>query len=59
MVMNRIILLLTIVSASFNAFSQGFITAKNVKVDLTGFVRNDLDRMQDPSYRKVKKLLLN
>jgi hypothetical protein len=24
-----------------------------------GFVRNDLDRMQDPSYRKVKKLLLN
>jgi hypothetical protein len=24
-----------------------------------GFVRNDLDRMQDPSYHKVKKLLLN
>jgi hypothetical protein len=24
-----------------------------------GFVRGDLDRMQDPSYRKVKDLLLN
>jgi hypothetical protein len=24
-----------------------------------GFVRSDLDRMQDPAYRKVKKLLLN
>lgn len=24
-----------------------------------GFVRTDLDRMQDPSYHKVKKLLLN
>jgi hypothetical protein len=39
--MNRIILLLTIVSASINAFSQGFVTAKNIKVDFSGFVRND------------------
>lgn len=27
--------------SSFYAFSQGFITAKDVKVDFTGFVRND------------------
>lgn len=30
-----------LIPASFHSFSQGFITAKNVKVDLSGFVRND------------------
>ena len=39
--MNRILLILILVFASFSVFSQGFITAKNVKVDLSGFVRND------------------
>lgn len=39
--MNRIFLSLMLFMASFNSFAQGFITAKNVKVDLSGFVRND------------------
>lgn len=39
--MNRIFLILILVFASFSVFSQGFVTAKNVKVDLSGFVRND------------------
>jgi hypothetical protein len=39
--MNRIILLFLTLTCSYQAFSQGFVTAKNVKVDLSGFVRND------------------
>ncbi len=39
--MKRIIFFLMLIPASFHSFSQGFITAKNVKVDLSGFVRND------------------
>ncbi len=39
--MIRIGLLLLLVIVSFNSFSQGFVTAKNVKADLAGFVRND------------------
>ncbi|MCA1759441.1 MAG: hypothetical protein LC658_06705, partial [Bacteroidales bacterium] len=39
--MNKIILLSLLIFISFNSFSQGFVTAKNVKVDLAGFVRND------------------
>lgn len=39
--MNKIRILSLLLIISFNSFSQGFITAKNVKVDLAGFVRND------------------
>lgn len=39
--MKRITFIVMLISASFNAFPQGFVTAKNVKVDLSGFVRND------------------
>jgi hypothetical protein len=39
--MNKIIFLTLLILISFNSFSQGFVTAKNVKVDLAGFVRND------------------
>ena len=39
--MNKIGLLSLLLIISFNSFSQGFVTAKNVKVDLAGFVRND------------------
>lgn len=39
--MKRITFFAMLISASFNAVSQGFITTKNVKVDLSGFVRND------------------
>ena len=39
--MNKIIFLSLLIFISFNSFSQGFVTAKNVRVDLAGFVRND------------------
>ncbi|MBK6283926.1 MAG: hypothetical protein IPF54_15885 [Draconibacterium sp.] len=39
--MNKVVLFSLLIVISFNSFSQGFITAKNVKVDLAGFVRND------------------
>jgi hypothetical protein len=39
--MNKIIFLSLLIFISFNSFSQGFVTAKNIKVDLSGFVRND------------------
>ncbi|HSO87206.1 MAG TPA: hypothetical protein VLQ91_11680 [Draconibacterium sp.] len=39
--MNKIVLLLLLIFISLNSFSQGFITTKNVKADLAGFVRND------------------
>lgn len=39
--MYKIILLFLVLTCSYQAFSEGFITAKNVKVDLAGFVRND------------------
>src|SRR5574338_161506 len=42
-------------SPLFRKLSENF----ELCVTALGFVRNDLDRMQDPSYRKVKKLLLN
>lgn len=38
--MKKLITLLLIL-ASLNVYSQGFVTAKNIKVDLSGFVRND------------------
>lgn len=39
--MKKIVLCVLFISLSFSSFSQSFITAKNVKVDLSGFVRND------------------
>ena len=39
--MNKIFLLIVFVICSFRGFTEGFVTAKNVKVDLSGFVRND------------------
>lgn len=39
--MNKISLFLLFVISSYQVFSQGFITAKDVKFDLSGFVRND------------------
>ncbi|KAF0236850.1 MAG: hypothetical protein FD181_2456 [Prolixibacteraceae bacterium] len=39
--MYKITLLSVLIFLSFNTFPQGFITAKNIKVDLSGFVRND------------------
>lgn len=30
-----------LIGASYNSFTQGFVTARNVKVDFSGFVRND------------------
>lgn len=39
--MNRIFLILMLVFAAFSVYSQGFVTAKNVKIDFSGFVRND------------------
>ncbi len=39
--MNKVVLFSLLIVISFNSFSQGFVTAKNVKVDLAGFVRND------------------
>ena len=38
--MKRIFVLL-LICLSVNAYSQGFLSSKNVKVDLSGFVRND------------------
>jgi len=35
------LILLVLIGLSFNSFSQGFFTSKNIKVDLSGFVRND------------------
>jgi hypothetical protein len=39
--MYKITLLSALIIISLNTFSQGFVTAKNIKVDLSGFVRND------------------
>lgn len=39
--MKKILPLLLIVS-SFNVYSQGFMTSKKIKVELSGFVRNDM-----------------
>ncbi len=39
--MKRIVVLFMLVY-SLNAYSQGFLSSKNVKIDFTGFVRNDL-----------------
>ncbi len=39
--MNKIFLLFLFSVFSIQALSQGFVTAKNVKVDFSGFVRND------------------
>ncbi len=39
--MNKVVLFSLLIVISFDSFSQGFVTAKNVKVDLAGFVRND------------------
>ncbi len=38
--MKKIVFLLLVV-LSFNSFSQGFLTSKEIKVELSGFVRND------------------
>lgn len=38
--MKRLFAILLVLS-SFNVYSQGFVTAKDIHVDLTGFVRND------------------
>jgi hypothetical protein len=38
--MKKLVFLLLIV-LSFNSFSQGFLTSKDIKVELSGFVRND------------------
>ena len=38
--MKKIVLLLLVV-LSFNSYSQGFLTSKNIKVELSGFLRND------------------
>ncbi len=39
--MGRIISLFIFITISINSFSQSFVTAKNIKVDFSGFVRND------------------
>ncbi len=39
--MNKIVLFSLLIVFSLHSFSQGFVTAKKVKVDLAGFVRND------------------
>jgi hypothetical protein len=39
--MNRITFLTLLVVLSFNSFAEGFVSAKNVKINLAGFVRND------------------
>lgn len=39
--MKKIIVFAVLIVLSLNSFSQGFVTAKNVKVDFSGFVRND------------------
>ena len=39
--MNKLCLLIIFVICSFQAYSEGFVTAKNIKVDFLGFVRND------------------
>lgn len=39
--MNKVVLFSLLTVFSLNCFAQGFITANNVKVDLSGFVRND------------------
>jgi len=39
--MNKVVLFLLLILLSFNSYSEGFVTAKNIKVDLSGFVRND------------------
>lgn len=41
MIMNRVIIFILLIFITANAYSQGFITAKNIKVDFSGFVRND------------------
>ena len=39
--MNKLTLLAALVILSLNTFAEGFVSAKNVKIDLAGFVRND------------------
>lgn len=41
MIREKIAVLIVLVLLAFNSFSQEIITAKNIKVDLSGFVRND------------------
>ena len=39
--MNKVVIFSFLILFSFNSYSEGFVTSKNIKVDLSGFVRND------------------
>lgn len=39
--MKRSLIFIVLICTVLNSYSEGFVTAKNVKVDFTGFVRND------------------
>jgi hypothetical protein len=39
--MKKVVLISLLILLAFNSYPQGFVTAKNIKVDLSGFVRND------------------
>jgi hypothetical protein len=39
--MNKVLVVSLLILFSFNSYSEGFVTTKKIKVDLSGFVRND------------------